>query len=132
MLEAFQEALNNRKIAAAIPLFANRALFEMPLLGCRLTGKHEIAAGLTRMLEVAGETRLSLSAVRENENVAIAEGKLVAKLHRDPAPISIPLALSMEVEKDLIARLSFYLDARPYRLWADGPILAPARLAGIA
>lgn len=132
LLESFHEAFNNRKIAAATDLFADRALFEMPLLGGRLMGKQEIAAGLARMFEVTSEARLSLSAVRDNTNVAIAEGMLAAKLHRDPLPVSMPLALSLEVEKDLIARLSFYLDARPYRLWTDGPILAPTRLPGIS
>jgi len=131
LLGSFQEAFNNRKIAAALLLFADRALLEMPLLGSRLMGKHEIAAGLTRMVEVSSHAKISLSGVKENQSVTIAEGKLEAKLHRDPAPVAIPLALAMEVELGLITRLSFYLDARPYRLWADGPILAPVPIPGI-
>jgi hypothetical protein len=36
----------------------------------------------------------------------------------------MPAALVMQARGDAIARLSIYLDARPYRLWADGPIFA--------
>jgi hypothetical protein len=38
----------------------------------------------------------------------------------------MPLALVMATEDGLISRLSTYLDARPYRLWSDGPIFAAA------
>jgi len=59
--------------------------------------------------------------------VLIGEGQLQAKLHRDPAPVAMTAAITLEARDGKIARLSTYLDARPYRLWTDGPIFAGAR-----
>ena len=37
----------------------------------------------------------------------------------------MPASVVLEARDGKIARLSTYLDARPYRLWSDGPIFAP-------
>ena len=96
----------------------------MIVLGQRLIGKGEIAAGFRRIFEVSQSATITLSAIKESNQVAIAEGRMVAKLHRDKAPVELPLAMTLEARDGRIARLSTYLDARPYRLWADGPIFA--------
>ncbi len=57
----------------------------------------------------------------------IAEGKLQAKLKRDAAPVEMTAAVTLEAKDGKITRLSAYLDARPYRLWTDGPIFASAQ-----
>jgi hypothetical protein len=116
-----------------------RALFEMPLLGQRLIGRREIAAGLARVFELTQSAAIRISALEEPASLVMGplvmgplvmgplvmgEGRLTARLHRDPAEVSIPLAVALEGDAGGIARLSVYLDARPYRLWTDGPIFA--------
>ena len=128
-LASYCTAFNGRNLDAVLSLFAEQALFEMPLLGQRLIGKGEIAAGFRRIFEVSQSATITLSATRESNQVAIAEGNMVAKLHRDEAPVELPLAMALEGRDGEIARLSTYLDARPYRLWADGPIFAATNSA---
>jgi hypothetical protein len=96
----------------------------MPLLGQRLIGRREIAAGLARVFELTHSAAIQISAIEETAQLVMGEGRLTARLHRDPAPVSIPLAVALESGEGGIARLSVYLDAHPYRLWTDGPIFA--------
>jgi ketosteroid isomerase-like protein len=126
-LHAYREAFNRRDLTAALMLFAEHAVFEMPLLGQRLFGKQEIAAGLQRIFEVTESAQIQLSGAKQSQNIAIAEGRLLAKLHRDTRAVEIPLAIVLETRQGDILRLSTYLDARPYRLWADGPLFAPTQ-----
>jgi ketosteroid isomerase-like protein len=126
-LHAYREAFNRRDLTAALMLFAEHAVFEMPLLGQRLFGKQEIAVGLQRIFEVTESAQIQFSGAKQSQNVAIAEGRLLAKLHRDTRAVDIPLAIVLETRQDDILRLSTYLDARPYRLWADGPLFAPTQ-----
>jgi len=125
-LSAYRDAFNRRDLEAALSLFTARALFEMPLLGQRLIGKAEIALGLRRIFEISEFAELELSREKRTRRVCIAEGRLRAKLYRDSIALEIPLALSLEASQGSIARLSTYLDARRYRPWADGPLLARA------
>jgi ketosteroid isomerase-like protein len=126
-LSAYREAFNRRDLEAAASLFAAHALFEMPLLGQRLCGRAEIAAGLRRMFELTEFAELRFSREKHSKAVRIAEGRLRAKLRRDTGEVEIPLAMVLETQRGSIARLSTYLDARPFRLWADGPLLVPSR-----
>jgi ketosteroid isomerase-like protein len=123
-LETYCEAFNRRELEKALSLFAAHALFEMPLLGQRLVGTREIAAGLARVFEVTRSAAIELSAHEETAHLVLAEGRLTARLHRDAAPISIPMAVALESGDGRIARLSAYLDAHPYRAWTDGLIFA--------
>jgi hypothetical protein len=123
-LETYCEAFNRRELEKALGLFAVRALFEMPLLGQRLIGRREIAAGLARVFELTRSAAIQISAVEVAAPIVMGEGRLTAQLHRDPAPVNIPLVVALESGEGGIARLSLYLDAHPYRLWADGPIFA--------
>ena len=125
-LDSYCTAFNSRALDAAVSLFAEHALFEMPLLGQRLVGRGEIAAGLRRMFDVTETARIECGGFKESDRALIAEGRLVAKLRRDPAPVAMPLAMTLEATDQKISRLSSYLDARPYRLWTDGPIFAAA------
>ena len=126
-LNAFRDAFNRRDLPAALMLFAEHAVFEMPLLGQRLFGKREIAIGLQRIFEVTESAQIQLSGVKESQNLIIAEGRLQAKLHRDAHAVDIPLAVVLETQQNDIMRLSTYLDARPYRLWTDGTLFASVR-----
>jgi ketosteroid isomerase-like protein len=126
-LNAYQEAFNRRDPGAVLKLFAEHAVFEMPLLGQRLFGKREIAVGLQRIFEITESVQMQLSDAKESKNLVIAAGRLQAKLHRDAHAVEIPLAVVLEAQRDDIERLSTYLDARPYRLWADGTLFAAAR-----
>ena len=123
-LENYCEAFERRDLEKALGLFAVRALFEMPLLGQRLTGRREIGAGLARVFELTRSAAIQVSTIEEAGTLVMGEGRLTARLHRDPEPVSIPLAVALESEEGRIARLSMYLDARPYRLWTDGPVFA--------
>ncbi len=123
-LNAYRDAFNGRDLTAALMLFAEHAVFEMPLLGQRLFGKREIAIGLQRIFEVTESAQIQLSGAKESQNLIIAEGRLQAKLHRDAHAADIPLAVVLETQQNGIMRLSTYLDARPYRLWTDGTLFA--------
>lgn len=123
-LDAYCTAFNDRALDRALSLFSDHALFEMPLLGQRLLGTAEIAAGFQRMFEVTESAEIVLLGAQEAGDLIIAEGAMTAKLRRDNAPVRMPLAITLAVKDRHITRLSTYLDARPYRLWADGPIFA--------
>jgi SnoaL-like domain len=123
-LDAYCRAFNERSLDGVLALISAHALFEMPLLGQRLFGTGEIAAGLRSIFDVTESAEISLSHAQENDRVIIAEGSMTAKLHRDEEAVQMPLAITLAVEDRLISRLSIYLDARPYRLWADSPISA--------
>jgi ketosteroid isomerase-like protein len=123
-LDDYCRAFNSRSLEGALALFTDHAVFELPLLGQRLFGKPEIAAGLARIFAVTESAELSVSAAAESDRVLIAEGRLGAKLYRDPKPVEMTAAVTLEARDGKIARLSTYLDARPYRLWSDGPIFA--------
>ena len=123
---AYVNAFNGRDLAAAVALFDERGVFEMPLLGQRLFGRHEIEAGLRQLFAITESARMQFTDPKESKNIVIAEGRLHAKLHRDSSAVDIPLAVVMESSHDEILRVSTYLDARPFRLWADGPLFASA------
>jgi hypothetical protein len=123
-LDAYCRAFNERSLDGALALFSHQALFEMPLLGQRLFGTGEIAVGLRSIFDVTESAEIRFIHAHENERVIIAEGSMTAKLHRDDEAVRIPLAITLAVENGLISRLSIYLDAWRYRLWADGPIFA--------
>lgn len=126
LVRAFCEALGARRGEEARALFAERGLFDCPLLGQRLSGRSEIAAGLARIFAVTEHCAISVTHLAAKGGVAIVEGSLHAKLHRDPAPVELPLAIVLEAREEGIVRLALHLDARPYRLWSDGPIFAAA------
>jgi ketosteroid isomerase-like protein len=126
-LDAYCQAFHARSLDATLSLFADHALFELPLLGQRLFGCDEIAQGLKRIFALTETAGFEFPAVAESDRVLIAEGKLQAKLHRDPVPVAMTAAITLEARDGKIARLSTYLDAWPYRLWTDGPIFAGAR-----
>jgi len=126
-LDAYCRAFNARSLDAARALFADHALFELPLLGQRLFGGDEIAQGLARIFELTETVRLEIAAATESDRILIAEGALTAKLHRDSAAATMPAAITLQARDGKITRLATYLDARPYRLWTDGPIFAGAQ-----
>ena len=49
---------------------------------------------------------------------------MTASLNRNDETVDTTFGIVAEVTDGKFSRLSVYLDARPYRLWADGPILA--------
>lgn len=126
-LDAYCRAFNGRSPDKALALFAEHALFELPLLGQRLFGRNEIAQGLKRIFDLTESASLEIADAAESARVLIADGKLRAKLKRDAAPVEMTVAVTLEARDGKIARLSTYLDARPYRLWTDGPIFAGAQ-----
>jgi ketosteroid isomerase-like protein len=126
-LDAYCKAFNARSMDATLALFADQALFELPLLGQRLFGRDEIAQGLKRIFDLTERADFAFPSVAESDRVLIAEGKLEAKLHRDAAPVAMTAAITLEARDGKIARLSAYLDARPHRLWTDRPIFAGAQ-----
>lgn len=123
-LQAYCKAFERKDIDRVVSLFDASGLYELPLLGQRLVGDAEIRAGLERVFSVADNCSIAFSGIKSSPAAAIAEGRLQAKLHRDPDPVDMPLAIVIETRDGKISRLSTYLDMRPYRLWSDGPIFA--------
>ena len=127
---AYCLAFEAKDAEAILALFDNKGLYEMPLLGQRLMGEGEIRAGLARIFAIAESCSIEASRVKSLAPTTIAEGRLRAKLHRAAEPIELPCAIVLATSAGKIARLSKYLDARPHRLWSDGPIFAPAGRPG--
>jgi len=125
LFKSYCASFNARDLERLVSLFWPYALFEMPLLGQRIVGTSEIHAGHRRIFDLSEYAEIDISAIKASGPVIIAEGMLESKLLRDNRPVEMPLAMTMQDEGRKIVRLSVYLDARPYRLWADGPILVP-------
>jgi ketosteroid isomerase-like protein len=125
LLQAYCTAFAAKDVEAILALFGRNSLYELPLLGQRLVGHGEIRAGLARVFDLAESCAIEIFGLK-SATTTIAEGRLRAKLHRDREPVEMPLAIVMATEDGLISRLSTYLDARPCRLWSDGPIFATA------
>jgi ketosteroid isomerase-like protein len=126
-LQAYLDAFAAKNVEAVAALFAEGAIYELPLLGQRLVGRREITAGLARAFALTERCAFEIGAAQSSGTATIAEGCLKAKLHRDRDPVEMPAAIVLQTRDGAIARLSTYLDARPYRLWSDGPIFAVTR-----
>ena len=126
-IRAYCTAFDHRDVEAIAALFAANGLYEMPFLKPgRLIGAAEIRAGIGRAFEVVSTSTTSIRQITKLGAQAIAEGALTADIPRDGASITVPLALVAESGDDGLARLTVYCDARPYRLWSDGPVMAMA------
>jgi ketosteroid isomerase-like protein len=125
--QAFCRAFEARNAEAVLSLFDENGFYEMPLLGQRLVGAGEIDAGFQRIFSLVERCAIEPRIIKSLSTTTIAEGRLSAKLHRDSNPLDLPCAIVLRTRAGKISRLSTYLDARPYRLWADGPILAAER-----
>lgn len=121
-MEAFAKAFNQRDSEAILSLLRPAALFELPLLGQRLVGREEIRVGLERTFTLTESCLLELDHVHHAGLIAIAEGRLQAKLHRVSSATTLPMALVVEGAEDAVARISVYLDTRGQRLWTDSPL----------
>jgi ketosteroid isomerase-like protein len=123
-IERYATAFAARDAKAILALFAQVALYEMPLLRSRMVGLAEIAAGLERAFAVASEITIVLERMRAQGPVAMAEGVMTARIEGEGAGMRVPFAIVASLAGDRLDRLSVYLDARPHRLWSDGPVLA--------
>jgi ketosteroid isomerase-like protein len=126
-LQTYLDAFAAKDVEKAAALFDDGAVFELPLLGQRLVGRREIKAGLARIFTLAERCMFEIEAAQSTDTTTIAEGRLKVRLHRDRDPVDMSAALVMQTRGNAVTRLSAYLDARPYRLWADGPIFAATR-----
>jgi ketosteroid isomerase-like protein len=126
LLLAYCRAFGARDASAVAALFEERGLYELPLLGQRLVGPAEIRVGLERAFAMIERCAIEIADVKSSPRIVIAEGRLTAKLHRDATPMDAPLAIVAECRDARLSRLATHLDARPYRLWSDGPIFAVA------
>ncbi len=122
---------------AIVALFAPNGLYEMPFLTPpRLVGAAEIRAGMARIFALTEARRVRLDQVKAAGPAAIAEGRFEATVPRDDVTITVPFAMVAETAGAMVAetadamvdsglkRLSLYCDARPWRLWTDGPVMA--------
>jgi ketosteroid isomerase-like protein len=123
-VRAYCAAFEGKDRDAIVALFGPNGLFEFPLLGQRLVGRAEIGAGLDRVFAILEACTIELAEVKSSGPAAIAEGRLQAKLRRGDERIDAPFALVLEARDGEVSRLTVYLDARPHRLWTDGPVLA--------
>lgn len=123
-LRAYCDAFAARDGARVAALFAPGALYEFPLVRPRMVGDAEIRAGLARAFAVMTGCAIALARVHESGSTALAEGAMDVRLAREPGSASLPFALVAVAEGRGLRRLSVYLDARPFRPWSDGPVLA--------
>lgn len=123
-IDAYCRAFAARDLEGALALFDGQALYEMPLLRTRMVGYGEICAGLACAFEIVSSCKIEMSRVLSNGAMAIGEGVMDLATPRGPA--RIPFAAVAVMRDDRLIRLSLHLDARPFRLWSDGPVLAVA------
>jgi ketosteroid isomerase-like protein len=121
-LQAFCRAFASKDADQTAALFDPKGVCELPLIGQRLVGRREIQIGFLRAFSVIDSCSILARSVRSSAGGTIAEGRLRAKVRRDPDPIEAALAAVLIEEAGRIARLSFYFDAAPFRSWCDGPI----------
>lgn len=123
-LRTYCTAFAARDARTIVELFASGGLYEIPFLKNRLVGHAEITTGLDAMFAIVETCTVELADMRTTGRVAIGEGRLTASLSRNGESVDVPFGVVAEVGDGKLTRLSIYLDARPYRLWADGPILS--------
>lgn len=123
-------AYESRNPSALLDALAPGCLYEMPLLRSRMVGRAEIAEGLRLALAATSRCTLETDREREAGNLGMAEGRMTADLVREGTTATLPFAIVTETGEGGISRISLYLDARPYRLWADGPVMAMTGRAG--
>ena len=124
-IRAYWAAFEAGDAEAIAALFAPNGLYETPFLTpTRLIGGAEIRAGLERSFAVTEARRVTLDQVKAAGHAAIAEGRFEATVPRDGETITVPFAMVAEAAEDGVRRLSLYCDARPHRLWTDGPVMA--------
>lgn len=123
-IRRYADAFAARDADAVVALFAPLGLYEMPLLRSRMVGHAEIREGLERAFALVTSCAIGLRSVRSLGSLGLAEGDMLGTLAREPSAFRIPFALAARVEATRLVRLSIYLDARPFRLWSDGPVLA--------
>ncbi len=124
-IRAYCVAFEAGDTEAIVALFGPNGLYEMPFLTPpRLIGGAEIRAGMARIFALTEARRVTLDQVKAAGPAAIAEGRFEATVPRDDATITVPFAMVAEAADGGLKRLSLYCDARPWRLWTDGPVLA--------
>jgi ketosteroid isomerase-like protein len=123
-IEAYCSAFAARDVERVLALFDEQALYEMPLLRTRMVGHGEIRAGLARAFEIVSSCKFEMARVLTKDSTAIAEG--VMDLATSRAPARVPFAAVAVMGDNRLIRLSLHLDAKPFRLWSDGPVLAVA------
>jgi uncharacterized protein (TIGR02246 family) len=126
LLHAYCAAFSARDARGVAALFAGNGLYELPLLGQRLVGRDEIRAGLAQAFALVDTCAIEIVEIKVSARMAIGEGGLRAKLHRDHEAVDMPVAMVAEGSDGALSRFATHLDARPYRLWCDGPIFAVA------
>ena len=123
-LREFCALLQARDPSAIGRLFAPNGLLEFPLLKPRLVGSGETREGFRRAFGIVSSCSIELLRTKRSATVAIAEGTFRAQVHRDDICIEERCAVVAVVSNGTVVRVSVHLDARPYRLWTDGPVLA--------
>lgn len=119
-------AYQSRDPGPLLDALAPGCLYEMPLLRSRMVGRGEIAEGLRLAFAATTSCSLEISRTRQSGDTALAEGVMTAALAREKTSATVPFAMVVEAGETGISRISLYLDARPFRLWADGPVMAMA------
>ena len=123
-IRTHNDAWQARDPARLVAMFAAGGLYEMPLLRSRMVGRAEIAEGLERGFAACRGVATEIGRLREAGATAMAEGAMEATLAATGERARIPFAMVAVVEGDAVRRFSVYLDARPFRLWSDGPVIA--------
>ena len=124
-IRAYWAAFEAGDAEAIVALFGPNGLYETPFLTpTRLVGAAEIRAGLERSFAVTETRRVTIDQLKAAGPAAIAEGRFEATVPRDGVTMTVPFAMVAEVADSRLKRLSLYCDARPWRLWSDGPVMA--------
>jgi glycine cleavage system aminomethyltransferase T len=125
-LDAYTEAFAACDPDAVADLFADTCLVEIPLIDRPLRSQSELLDQIRVDLGGLEDVQISYSAVIEQDNLVIAEGRLSAYVLGGFETFEFPFVAVMEIDGEgRIARLSEYFDTREvkpsHRMKVHGP-----------
>jgi aminomethyltransferase len=121
-LETYCDAFARREPDRIEPLFAEDAVFDLPLQDGRLHGREAIMAEMRTALRGLEDIEVELGHVMEGASDVFAEGvfraapvAIPAKLNGTPARLDFRFVAVVEMKDGKIARLTEHFDTRPLK-----------------
>ena len=121
-LETYCDAFARRDAERIAPLFADDAVFDLPLQDARLNGREVIVQEMRTALRGLTDIEVELGHVMEGAHDVFAEGifgavpvAIPAKVDGAPARLDFRFVAVIEMKDGKIARLSEYFDTRPLK-----------------
>jgi limonene-1,2-epoxide hydrolase len=112
-LRAYCDAFAARDLEGMMALFHERSLCEIPNWPRRAYGHAQLRRNLERVTVSLATCEIDLRAVAGDESLALADGLITASRHGG-GPLAFPFGMVVEVEGELIVRLTEYFDVAPF------------------